>query len=81
MATLTLAISDDLKQDLEELKIVNWSKIARDALQQRVVQLRMLKSIASKSKLTKEEAEKLSVELGRKVCLGIHKRHLEKYVA
>ncbi|MEK6938729.1 MAG: hypothetical protein AABX04_06815 [Nanoarchaeota archaeon] len=81
MATLILAIPDDLKQDLKELKVVDWPRIAREAIQQRVIQLRILKSISAKSKLTKSEAEKLSIELGRKVRSGIHEKHVAKYGA
>ncbi len=79
MATLTINIPEDLKRDIEELKIIDWSTVAREALQQRVAQLRVFKAIAAKSKLTEAEAEKLALELGRKVRAGIHKRHKQVY--
>lgn len=79
MATLSVTIPEDLKQDLEELKTIDWSAVAREALEQRLAQVRVLKAIAGKSKLSEEEAEKLALELGRKVNAGIHKRHVEKY--
>ncbi len=79
MATLTLTVPEDLKRDLEELKMIDWSIIAREALQQRVAQLRILKAIAAKSKLTEKEALEFSIKLGRKVNAGIHRRHVEKY--
>ncbi len=79
MATLTLTVPEDLKKDLEEMKIIDWSIIAREALQQRVAQLRVFNSIAAKSKLTEEEADSLALELGRKVRAGIHERHKQVY--
>lgn len=79
MATLTVTVPEDLKHDLEELKLIDWSKIAREAIQERVTQLQVLKAIAAKSKLTEKEALKLSIELGRKVRKGIHERHVQRY--
>ena len=79
MATLTLTIPEDLKLDIEELKLTDWPVIAREALRQRVVQLRILNAIAAKSKLTEEEAIEFSVQLGRKVRKGIHEQHVQEY--
>ncbi len=75
MATLTLTVPEDLKQDIEELELNDWSVTAREALRQRVAQLRILNAIAAKSKLMEKDA----IELGRKVKEGIHERHVKKY--
>ena len=77
MATLTLTVPEDLKKDLQEHKLIDWEEVAREALWERINQLRILNAIASKSKLTEEDA----IKLGRKVRAGIHKRHVEKYGA
>jgi hypothetical protein len=79
MAILTLTVSEDLKNDIDEMKIIDWSTVAREALEQRVAQLRIFKSIAAKSTLTEKEADRLAVELGRKVKKDIHKRHEKTY--
>ena len=79
MATFTVVVSEDLKNDIKELKLVDWSRVARDAIQSRVNQLRIIKSIAAKSKLTEAEVEAFSIELGRKVKKGIHEKHIQKY--
>ena len=79
MATITLQVPEDLKRDLEENRLIGWEKIAVEALQNRMNKLKVLKAIASKSKLSEEEAEKLALDLGRKVRAGIHKRHLEQH--
>jgi len=81
MATLTLTVPEDMKKGIEESKIVDWSAVAREAIRERLAQLRIVKAIAAKSKLTEEEALEFSIMLGRKVNAGIHKRHLEKYGA
>jgi len=75
MATLTLTVPEDLKKYIQEHKLIDWEEVAREALWERINQLRILNAITSKSKLTEEDA----LELGRKVRAGIHKRHVEKY--
>ncbi len=47
----------------------------KDAMREREIKLSLLKSIASKSKLTEEDV----LELGRKVNKGLHERY-KKYV-
>ncbi len=70
MATLTLAIPEELKRDLEQSPRINWSEVARNAIQQRVAQLKIVKAIAAKSKLTEEDA----LEIGRKINKSLHER-------
>ena len=77
MATLTVTVPEDFKKDMQAHKLVDWEEIAREAIRERINQLRILEAIASKSKLTEKDA----IDLGRKVRAGIHKRHIEKYGA
>ena len=79
MATLTLTVPEDLKRDLKLLKGIDWSAIAREAIRQRVAQVRLLNALAAKSTLSKKEALEFSVQLGRKVRAGVHERHVQKY--
>ncbi len=79
MATMTIDLPEDVKIGIEETKIVDWSAVARDAIRERLAQLRIVKAITAKSKLTEEEALEFSILLGRKVNEGIHTRHVEKY--
>lgn len=75
MATMTLEIAEDLKKEIEELKVIDWSKIAREAIEKKVGQLRILNAIAAKSKLTDEEA----LELGRTINRSIHARFKKEH--
>ena len=75
MATLTVTVPEDFKDDMEEHKLIDWSEVARGAIREKINQLRILDAIASKSKLTERDA----LELGRKVRAGVHKQHLLKY--
>lgn len=75
MVNITLSVPEDLKKEMEDSKIINWSEVAREAIRQKVIQLRILKSIASKSKLTEEDA----LELGRKVNKAVHERYKKEH--
>ena len=44
MATLTLAIPEDMKKDLDDCPEINWSEVAREAIRQKLVQLKLFKA-------------------------------------
>lgn len=73
-ATLTLGISKKLKDEMKELKSVNWSEETRQFLEERVNRLKVLKKLddlTKNSELTEEDA----IEFGKKIKAGIAKRH------
>jgi hypothetical protein len=70
MPTITLSVPEDLKQQMDESKEINWSQVARTAIQEKVAQLKILKAISAKSKLTEKDA----LELGRKINKSLHER-------
>jgi len=69
MPTITLSVPEELKRDMDESKEINWSEVARTAIRSKVSQLKILKTISSKSKLTEKDA----LELGRKINASLHK--------
>ena len=71
MATMTLAVPDDLKEEMDKMKIINWSAVAREAFEDKIQKLRLLESLTRGSKLTEEDVE----ELGAKIKKGIAKAH------
>ena len=71
MPTITLSVPDDLKRDMDSSRDINWSEVAREAIRTKVSQLKILKSITSKSKLTNKDA----LELGRKINQALHKNY------
>ena len=62
MPTITLSVPEDLKHEMDESKFINWSEVAREAIREKVAQLRVLNAIAAKSKLTEKDA----IEIGRR---------------
>ena len=75
MPTLTLAIPEDLKHEMDSLPEINWSEIARKAIAEKAAEFALFKSIVAKSKLSEKDA----LELGRKVNEGLYKKYKKKF--
>jgi len=71
MPTITLSVPQDLKHEMEKQREINWSEVARAAIKTKISQLKILKAISAKSKLT----EKAALELGRKINKSLHERY------
>ena len=73
MVNMTLAVPNELKEEMDEYPWVNWSEVARIAFRKRVEELRILDEFRSDSELTEKDA----IELGRKVNKALYKRYKE----
>lgn len=71
MVNVTLTVPTDLKKRMDEFPEINWSEIARQAINQRIQELTLLRSITAKSKLTEENVE----EIGKKIKMAIAEKH------
>jgi len=71
MPTITLSIPEDLKHEMDEERDINWSEVARAAIKTKMSQLKILKAISAKSKLTEKDA----LELGRKINKSLYERY------
>lgn len=70
MVSITLSVPEELKRDMDTCPEMNWSEVARAAIKTKVAELKILKAIAAKSKLTEKDA----LALGRKINESLHKR-------
>ena len=68
MVNITLAIPEDLKKELQQHREVNWSAVIRKSLQEHLRKVRIAEAIASKSKLTEEDAEEISRKIKREIA-------------
>lgn len=75
MAEIVVQIPEELDIIIKTFPGVNWNKLASDAIIEKATELSLLKSIASKSKLTEEDA----LELGRNINKGLHERYKRLY--
>jgi len=71
MVNVTLTVPIDLKKKMDEFPEINWSEIARQAINQRIQELALLRSITAKSKLTEKNLE----EIGKKIKMAIAEKH------
>ena len=71
MPTITLSVPEELKSEMDKSREINWSEVARVAIREKVEQLKILKSIAAKSKFTEKDA----LELGRKIKKSMWRRY------
>lgn len=55
MPSLTLAIPKELKTKMEHFSELNWSEVARKAIQEKIEVLEKMNRLLAKSKLTEEE--------------------------
>lgn len=75
MSTITLSMPEELKLEMDQSKEINWSEVARAAIREKLAQLRILKSISSKSKLTRKDA----LELGKKINASLHEKFKKEH--
>ncbi len=72
MVSITLAVPQELKKEMDQNKMINWSEVARVAIRQRLLMLRKFKEFTKNSTFTEEDA----LELGRKVNKAVAKKYL-----
>jgi hypothetical protein len=73
VVSLTLSVSVDLKKKMDKLGIINWSAVAREAIEEKIAVLEQMDKLLAHSKLTEEDA----IILGRKVNKAVAKRYKE----
>ena len=71
MPNLTLAIPEQLHKTIKEHKEVNWSEIARRAMQEHIRTVELIEKIAVKSKLKEEDID----EIDHLIKRGLRKRY------
>ncbi len=72
MVNVTLAVPEEMKSEMDKHPEMNWSEIARQAFREKLMILKRMDELLSKSKMT----EKNALELGRKVNKAVAKRFL-----
>lgn len=75
MPTITLAVPEELKNEMDDAKEINWSEVARAAIKEKIMQLKLFKAITAKSRLTEKDA----LELGRKINKAMHERYKREH--
>ena len=71
MATLTLAIPNDLKAKMGRFPEINWSEVARQAILEKTRLLERMEHLLSDGRLTEQDA----VAEGRRVKRRVWQKH------
>ncbi len=74
MATMTLAVPNELRHKMEHFPEINWSEVARQAFNKKVGDLEFLKKFKSESTFSEEDALKLGRELNAKLAKRLSKK-------
>ncbi len=74
MVSITLAVSEELKTEMDKHPELNWSEVARQAIREKINLLAKMDQLLSKSKLTEKDA----LDLGRKVNKAVARRVLKE---
>lgn len=72
MPNMTLAIPEELKRKMDQFKEINWSEVARQAIQEKTALLEKMNRMLSKSELTESDIEAHSAQI-KKAVLRKHK--------
>ena len=67
MPNMTLAIPVDLKEKMDHFKEINWSEVARQAINQKVLFMEKMNKLFSKSKLNEADVEKHTSQIKKPV--------------
>jgi len=71
MPNMTLAIPIELKAKMDQFREINWSEVARQAIQEKTLLLERMNQMLSKSQLTKADVVKYS----RQIKKNVWKKH------
>ena len=73
MTTLTLAVPDEMKKQMDSFPEMNWSEVARQAFTQKIEDMEFLRKFKERSKLTEADAMKLGKEVSKAVSDRLRK--------
>ena len=72
MPNITLSIPEELMKKMKIFREIRWSEVARRSIEERINDLEVMDKIASKSKLTKKDAEEIGKKIKRAAALRFY---------
>ena len=65
MPNVTVSVDDSLKDQMDDHPEINWSEVARQAIREKICDLRVMKELVEGSELTEEDIEELAARIDR----------------
>ncbi|MBI5393099.1 hypothetical protein HZA96_04470 [Candidatus Woesearchaeota archaeon] len=63
MVSITLSVPEELKDEMDKHPEMNWSEIARQAIREKMLILRKMEQLLSKSRLTENDVEQFAAKV------------------
>ena len=65
MVNVTLSLPAELKQKMDSFEEINWSAVAREAFDEKIKDMELIRKFKAKSTLTEDDALRLGKEVGK----------------
>jgi hypothetical protein len=65
MSNLTLSIDINLKREMKAFPEINWSQVARSAIEKKLAEMKFLAEFTKESDITLEDAQELGKKVGK----------------
>ena len=66
MPNVTVAVDDSLKEQMDNHPEINWSEVARRAIQEKIRDLEVMERLVEGSELTEEDVDEIAAEIDRR---------------
>jgi hypothetical protein len=73
LASVNLAVPEELKQGMEKHAEINWSEVARQAFRQKLEDLELLSKFTANNNFTEQDAKRLGKEVGEALTKQLRK--------
>ena len=65
MPNVTVSVDDSLKDQMDDHPEINWSEVARQAIREKIRDLRVMKELVEGGELTEDDIEELAARIDR----------------
>ncbi|PSP47919.1 hypothetical protein BRC75_08220 [Halobacteriales archaeon QH_7_69_31] len=63
MPNVTVSVDDSLKDRMDDHPEINWSEVARQAIREKIRDLRVMEELVEGSELTEEDVDELAARI------------------
>jgi len=68
MANITLALPDELRERMKQMKYIRWSEVAREAIESRMNDIELADELVKHSAFTEKDAEKIGALIKKRMA-------------
>jgi len=68
MPNLTLSINAQIKREMKTFPEINWSQVARSAIERKLAEMKFLAEFTKESEISLEDAQELGKKVGKAIA-------------